>query len=138
MVLGYPDVFAAADAVPGLLEHPLLGLEGLDRTLVDHMRARPLNVQHLALLPEGHAWLYAELGGDSPAEADEATSPFSAALAPGQVWRRFDDVSTGAAVARPRVGARRDRHPGGRRPQPRGPWQDAACRPCAWASTCVR
>ncbi len=39
VVLGYPDVFAAADAVPSLLRHPLLALEGFDGTLVDQMRA---------------------------------------------------------------------------------------------------
>jgi FAD/FMN-containing dehydrogenase/Fe-S oxidoreductase len=90
VVLGYGDVFEAADAVPGLLEHPLQGLEGLDQTLVDHMRARPLNVEHLALLPEGRAWLYAELAGDTPAEADAVASAFTAALPASQVWRRFD------------------------------------------------
>ncbi len=91
VVLGYPDVFAAADAVPGLLAHPLMGLEGFDQVLVDQMRARPLNVQHLPLLPDGRAWLYAELAGDTDAEADELTSAFTAALPRGQVWRRFDD-----------------------------------------------
>lgn len=90
VVLGYRDVFEAADAVPGLLEHPLVGLEGLDQMLVDQMRARPLNVEHLPLLPEGHAWLYAELAGDTRAEADEAAGAFVAALPAGQVWRRFD------------------------------------------------
>jgi len=90
VVLGYRDVFEAADAVPGLLEHPLVGLEGLDQTLVDQMRARPLNVEHLPLLPDGRAWLYAELAGDTRAEADEAAGAFVAALPAGQVWRRFD------------------------------------------------
>ena len=32
-----------------------------DGTLVDHMRARPLNVEHLELLPPGRGWLLAEL-----------------------------------------------------------------------------
>jgi FAD/FMN-containing dehydrogenase/Fe-S oxidoreductase len=91
VVLGYRDVFEAADAVPGLLEHPLQGLEGLEQTLVDQMRARPLHVEHLPLLPEGRAWLYAELAGDTPDEADAVTSAFTAALPAGQVWRRFDD-----------------------------------------------
>ena len=64
VVLGYPDVFAAADAVPSLLRHPLLALEGFDGTLTDQMRARPLHVEHLALLPKGRGWLLAELGAD--------------------------------------------------------------------------
>lgn len=94
VVLAYPDVFAAADAVPSLLEHPLLGLEGFDATLVELMRARPLNEEHLGLLPPGGAWLYAELGGDDGAAADTAVAAFTGALPAGQGWTRVDDVAT--------------------------------------------
>lgn len=94
VVLAYPDVFAAADAVPGLLEHPLLGLEGFDATLVELMRARPLNVEHLSLLPPGGAWLYAELGADDEATADASTQAFIGGLPPAQVWLRVDDGPT--------------------------------------------
>jgi FAD/FMN-containing dehydrogenase/Fe-S oxidoreductase len=94
VVLAYPDVIAAADAVPALLAHPLLGLEGFDATLTESMRARPLNVEHLTLLPEGGAWLLAELGGATDAEADAAASAFVAALPVGQVSRRVDDAAT--------------------------------------------
>jgi FAD/FMN-containing dehydrogenase/Fe-S oxidoreductase len=91
VVLGYADVFAAADAVPSLLRHPLLALEGFDGTLVDQMRARQLNVEHLPLLPEGRGWLMAELGADEPGEADRLAGIFVADL-PGEVtWRRYDD-----------------------------------------------
>ncbi len=34
------------------------------------MRARPLNVEHLELLPEGRGWLVAEVGADDAGEAD--------------------------------------------------------------------
>ena len=71
VALGYPDVFAAAEAVPELLAHPLLALEGFDRTLVDQMEAHRLNSDGVALLPPGNGWLLAELGGET---ADEATS----------------------------------------------------------------
>ena len=98
VVLAYRDVFAAADAVPALLAHPLLGLEGFDLTLTESMRARPLNVEHLALLPDGGAWLFAELGGDTDAEADEATSAFVASLPVGQLSRRVDDAATQRAL----------------------------------------
>ncbi|HSW41144.1 MAG TPA: FAD-binding and (Fe-S)-binding domain-containing protein [Patescibacteria group bacterium] len=92
VVLGYPDVFAAADAVPELLRHPLLALEGFDGTLVDQMRARPLNVEHLALLPDGRGWLLAELGADEPAEADALAEAFVADLPAEVTWRRYDDA----------------------------------------------
>jgi FAD/FMN-containing dehydrogenase/Fe-S oxidoreductase len=94
VVLAYPDVFAAADAVPDLLDQPLLGLEGFDATLVDLMRSRPLHVEHLSLLPPGGAWLYAELGGDDDIAADAAADAFTATLADGQVWTRVDDDAT--------------------------------------------
>ncbi|MFC0529189.1 FAD-binding oxidoreductase [Phytohabitans kaempferiae] len=70
-VFGFDDVYQAADQVPHLLRHPLLGLEGFDGTLVRQMRAARLNVEHLALLPPGDGWLVAEVGHDDPAVADE-------------------------------------------------------------------
>ncbi len=98
VVLAYPDVFAAADAVPGLLEHPLLGLEGFDRELIELMRARPLNTEHLGLLPDGGAWLLAEVGGDTDTIADAVVAEFTASLPSDQRWRRFDDVASQARV----------------------------------------
>jgi len=92
VVLGYPDVFAAADAVPSLLRHPLLALEGFDGTLTDQMRARPLHVEHLALLPKGRGWLLAELGADEPGEADALADAFVADLPTEVTWRRYDDA----------------------------------------------
>jgi len=94
IVIAYPDVFAAADAVPSLLRHPLLGLEGFDDAMVESMRARPLNVEHLALLPPGGAWLLAELGGDTDAEADERAAALLATLPSDVVSRRFDDAES--------------------------------------------
>ncbi len=91
VVLGYPDIFAAADAVPSLLRHPLLALEGFDGMLVDQMVARPLNVEHLELLPPGRGWLLAELGHDDPLTADALTEAFIADLPAGVEWRRYDD-----------------------------------------------
>lgn len=92
VVLGYPDIFAAADAVPSLLLHPLLALEGFDGTLIDQMRARPLNVEHLELLPDGRGWLLAELGADDPSTADTLAEAFVADLPSGVTWRRYDDA----------------------------------------------
>ena len=92
VVLGYPDIFAAADAVPSLLRHPLIALEGFDGTLIDQMRARPLNIEHLALLPDGRGWLLAELGADEPMAADALTDAFLADLPPGITRCRYDDA----------------------------------------------
>jgi FAD/FMN-containing dehydrogenase/Fe-S oxidoreductase len=90
VILGYPDVFEAAAAVPDLLEQPLLALEGVDQTLIDQMKARHLNAEAVPLLPEGRGWLFAELGADQPEEADRLTDAFVAALPEGVTHRRFD------------------------------------------------
>jgi FAD/FMN-containing dehydrogenase/Fe-S oxidoreductase len=70
LVLGYPDVYAAADAVPEVLAGGCIGLEGFDQVMVDGMRATGLHADNLSLLPEGAGWLLAEFGG---ADRDEAT-----------------------------------------------------------------
>ncbi|MFI0821105.1 FAD-binding and (Fe-S)-binding domain-containing protein [Streptomyces sp. NPDC021098] len=67
VVLGYEDACAAADAVPALLDHPLLALEGLDQALTDVV-TRPETHAAIDTLPAARAWLFAELGGDT---ADE-------------------------------------------------------------------
>jgi FAD/FMN-containing dehydrogenase/Fe-S oxidoreductase len=69
LVAGFPDVFAAADAVPQVLEHRPTGLEGLDDGLVEDMRRARLHADGVAMLPEGRGWLLIELGGETLAEA---------------------------------------------------------------------
>src|SRR5690606_3543018 len=67
-VLGYPSMPEAADAVPGLLPHPLTACEGLDDRLVSVLRARP-GAGPLPELPAGAGWLFTEVTGDTEAEA---------------------------------------------------------------------
>ena len=76
-VLGYPDMPAAADAVPGLLPHQPVALEGLDSRLVDVVRTRrgPAAVPEL---PRGGGWLFAETSGDTPDEAVAAARKLAA------------------------------------------------------------
>jgi FAD/FMN-containing dehydrogenase/Fe-S oxidoreductase len=64
LLLGYPDVFAAAAAVPDLLEAGPVGLEGIDEFLVENIRRKHLHPERLDSLPRGNAWLLAEFGGD--------------------------------------------------------------------------
>ena len=63
-VLGYPTMADAADAVPALLEHPLVACEGLDQRIADMVQRRPE-------LPDGGGWLFAEV---TAATAEEAHS----------------------------------------------------------------
>jgi FAD/FMN-containing dehydrogenase/Fe-S oxidoreductase len=70
-VLGYPDMPSAAEAVPALLPHLPVALEGLDSRMVDVVRTRrgPAAVPDL---PRGGGWLFAETAGDTLEEARAA------------------------------------------------------------------
>ena len=68
VVLGYPDMASAAEAVPALLPHRPLALEGLDARLVEVVRRRR-GAAAVPALPRGGSWLFAETGGATLAEA---------------------------------------------------------------------
>ncbi|EYR63615.1 hypothetical protein N866_19310 [Actinotalea ferrariae CF5-4] len=68
VVLGYADMPSAADAVPALLAHEPLAIEGLDARLVDVVR-RHKGEAHVPALPEGAGWLMVEMGGATREEA---------------------------------------------------------------------
>ena len=70
-VLGYPGMPAAADAVPGLLPHRPVAVEGMDARLVEVFRARRGADPKTAVpgLPRGDAWLFVETAGDTEVEA---------------------------------------------------------------------
>jgi len=70
-VLGYSDMSAAADAVPGLLGHAPLAIEGIDARLVDVVR-RHRGPQAVPELPRGGGWLFVEVGGATAEEAHAA------------------------------------------------------------------
>jgi FAD/FMN-containing dehydrogenase/Fe-S oxidoreductase len=125
-VLGYPDMPAAAEAVPALLPHKPIAIEGMDARLVDVVRTRR-GAAAVPALPRGDGWLFVETGGATEQEARAAaekvvadagcldsaivTGPIAAAL-----WRIRED---GAGL-------------GGRTPAgaPAWPgWEDAAVPP---------
>jgi FAD/FMN-containing dehydrogenase/Fe-S oxidoreductase len=70
VVLGYPEVFQAADHVPEIVKFHPIGLEAIDRLLVENMKKKGLHVKDLSLLPEGHGWLLVEFGGETQEEAN--------------------------------------------------------------------
>ena len=72
LVLGYPDVFSAADHVPDVLAHRPIGLEGIDDRLIQDMKAIGLHPEDVQLLPPGGGWLMAEFGGRTREEAEAA------------------------------------------------------------------
>src|SRR5579875_2238692 len=69
-VLGFPDAFLAADAVPEVILHEPIGLEGIDAMLLDFMRRKHLAEEEVKLLPPGGAFLLAEFGAETDTEAE--------------------------------------------------------------------
>jgi len=121
VVLGYPDMASAADAVPGLLPFGPTALEGLDARIVDVVRTRKGAVPEL---PRGQGWLFAELRGDDPADAQALVAQSGAlearivrdSVEAAALWKIRED---GAGLAA-RVYGDRPGHAG---------WEDAAVPP---------
>ena len=68
-VLGFDDVFIAADQMPWLLEHRPEALEGFDENLPEFARIKKM--PGVRFLPAGRAFLLVEVGGASQDEARE-------------------------------------------------------------------
>ena len=64
-VVAYPDIYLCADHIPEILEYKPIGLEGFDDLLVYYERTKGINIEGLALLPEGGGWLMVEFGAES-------------------------------------------------------------------------
>ncbi len=71
VVLGYPDIGSAGDAVPGILTHDPWLLEGMDRVLVQLEKEARLARHAIGELPRGGGWLMVQFAGDSQDQADE-------------------------------------------------------------------
>ena len=80
LVLGYRDVFIAADAVPEIMTYGPIGLEGFDNRLVDFMNKKGLHPAEVALLPSGGGWLLVEFGGETREEANDRARPLIEAI----------------------------------------------------------
>lgn len=79
VVMGFSDVFVAADHVPEILKQPLIGLEGFDEKLTRQMLAAGLFVENLTLLPPGRGWLLCEVGASNAEDADRLGAALLAA-----------------------------------------------------------
>src|SRR5215472_12329638 len=83
LVLGYPDVYAAADHVPEVCKSQPIGLEGMDEVLIANMKKKNLHLQSINLLPEGKGWLLCEFGGETKDEATAKAKSLMAQLSTG-------------------------------------------------------
>lgn len=71
-LLGFDDIYAAADAVPAVLEHHPSALEGIDHRLVQLEHSQHLAEAALRELPDGTAWLMVQFNGNDQDAADDA------------------------------------------------------------------
>jgi FAD/FMN-containing dehydrogenase/Fe-S oxidoreductase len=79
LVLGYPDIYSAADHVPEINAALPIGLEAIDAFLVSNLRRKHLQEHSLKLLPEGGGWLLVQFGGQTK-EADAKARELMAKL----------------------------------------------------------
>ena len=70
LVIAWPDIYMCADHVPQIMAHGPIGLEGFDDIMVNASRRKGMNLEGLAMLPEGNGWLMVEFGADTIAEAE--------------------------------------------------------------------
>jgi FAD/FMN-containing dehydrogenase/Fe-S oxidoreductase len=70
LVLGYKDIYAAADNVPEMVKAAPIGLEGMDDVLIENMKKKNLHPKSIAMLPEGRGWLLCEFGGETREESN--------------------------------------------------------------------
>jgi FAD/FMN-containing dehydrogenase/Fe-S oxidoreductase len=80
VVLGYPSIDKAGDAVPAILPHKPVALEGLDDRLIHDEQIKHMNARALRELPRGTAYLMVQFGGDSREEVDQAAERMLDAL----------------------------------------------------------
>jgi FAD/FMN-containing dehydrogenase/Fe-S oxidoreductase len=94
VVLGYPDVYTAADQVPAIMAHAPIGLEGFDDRMIDAMKKKGLHPDDVRLLPDGGGWLLVEFGGETRQEAGDKARTLMDALTKGDhapAMKCFDD-----------------------------------------------
>lgn len=72
VVIGYSDIATAADAVPTVLRHDPVALEGVDRYLIHDEQLKAMNSDALEQMPQGAGFLLVQFGGETVAETDRA------------------------------------------------------------------
>ncbi|WP_435126932.1 FAD-binding and (Fe-S)-binding domain-containing protein [Actinacidiphila sp. bgisy144] len=81
LVLGYPDICAAADDVPRLLEHCRpTQIEALDDRMAQLMHEEGAYLESLSSFPEGSSWLLVQFSGDTQEEVDRQSHDLLRAL----------------------------------------------------------
>ncbi|MGA9794391.1 MAG: FAD-binding and (Fe-S)-binding domain-containing protein [Rhizomicrobium sp.] len=129
-IVGFFDVFEAADAVPLVLKTGPIACEGIDHLLTEYMKKKRFRISDLEMLPEGRAWLVCEFGGDTPSQAKERAEVLIAKMkARGHACNLLSDKAKQKEVWDVRDAALAvTAHVPGERPTWPG-WEDSAVRP---------
>jgi FAD/FMN-containing dehydrogenase/Fe-S oxidoreductase len=128
LVLGFADVFEAADRAPEVLATGPIGLEGFDDRLVDACRLKRLNLAAIDELPAGGGWLLVEYGGENARQAAAKARRAARNLGPGSARIVADSAAQAAlwSLRESAVGA--TAVVPGLRPKSPG-WEDSAVPP---------
>src|SRR5690606_17927657 len=130
VALGYPDIYLAADQTPAILPFGNICLEGLDKSRIDDMRRKNLQLGDIALLPGGDAWLLVEFGGETQEEAEARANALVEAQLPFTIGRQvyLDKADQNRVWAIREAGSSaRNAVPG--QPETYAGWEDAAVDP---------
>ncbi|HEV3091077.1 MAG TPA: FAD-linked oxidase C-terminal domain-containing protein [Candidatus Cybelea sp.] len=132
VVAGYPDIAAAADAVPFCNGFGPIALEGIDESMFRDMHAKGASTESRAMFPDGGAWLIVEFGGESEEEAlgnaraladafaSHPSAPTPRVVADRAEQKRFWAVRDNGLGATAKIPGLPDFYPG---------WEDAAVDP---------
>jgi FAD/FMN-containing dehydrogenase/Fe-S oxidoreductase len=80
VVLGFDSIAQAADAVPAIVEHDPIALEGVDHYLIRDEQIKGMNKQALEELPDGTGFLMVQFGADTTEDADRQAQAMLKAL----------------------------------------------------------
>jgi len=94
LVVGYPSIDQAAEAVPEILTHKPIGLEGMDNDLVTNIGRYQGFQEKIKRLPPGEGWLLVEFGGQTQQESDAKAN------------KLINDLRRGGSPRPPAIGMR--------------------------------
>jgi FAD/FMN-containing dehydrogenase/Fe-S oxidoreductase len=80
VMLGYPDIYAAAEDLVAVREFKPVALEGIDEKFVSGMKKKRMHPEDIELFPPGKGWLLVEFAGDTKEEADGKANELIAAM----------------------------------------------------------
>jgi FAD/FMN-containing dehydrogenase/Fe-S oxidoreductase len=101
LVMGFKDMFEAADQVPWILEHRPQALEGFDSRLIEFCRIKAGSADVERMLPRGGGYLMAEFGADTAEDARACAAELAARAEHQDVrpeCKLFSDERTQKAV----------------------------------------